>query len=193
MKNLMLQHSSLVNAKGFQIPALSGALTVITTAQDVYGFQNDATGRPFVVSRIEMAFWTTDALDAAQACPWGLWKVAGFTAPHDAGTGIKTIAQHRKRIAGHIALASVNVTMAAAVPITGATYSAPDADEPDYVLPTTLSTTPVGSMVWTPGEGCLPDCLDEHEGYIARPLVTMGVGGAGSLYIKIEGHVHGGE
>ena len=191
-KNLALTEGHLDSAKGFRFPALSGALTVITTAQDVYGFRNASTTKPFVVSQIVMSWTTTTAFGAAQACPWGLWKVAGFTAIHSGGTGIKTIAGHRKRVSSCDLLTDVTCRMAAAVLIDTATYTAPDADEPDYVLPTTMSTTPVGSALWTPGEGCLPEVLDQDEGFIARPLVTMGATGVGNLYISIEGHVREG-
>lgn len=184
---MYLRAGAMAGAKGHRFGALSGSLTVITTAQDVYGLRNDSS-KPFAISLIEMVWQTTTAFGAAQAVPWGLWKATGFTVTHDAGSGIKTIAGHRKRT-DNDAIADVDCRIAAAVPITGATYTAVDADEPDYILPTSLSTTPVGSMIWTPGESCLPDVLDEDEGFIARPLITMGASGVGILYIKVEGHI----
>lgn len=193
MENLLLHPGHLQHAKGHRFAAVSGALTVIATTEDVYALQNAATSKPFVVTLISLDWWTTTGFTTAQAVPWGLWKVSGFTSIHSAGTGIKTIAPHRKRNTNQAALASVNCRMANAVKITTATYTALTASEPDYVLNTTVSTTPVGSMVWSPGEGLLPAVLDESEGFICQPLVTMGAAGVGQLSIRIEGHTLEGE
>ena len=185
MENMIIAPSRMAISKGHNIAALSGALTVIVAGADVYGLQNDAADKPLVVGQITMGWFTTTAFGAAQAVPFGLWKVTGFTAIHDTGTGIKTIAPHRKRVALHRALAGVNVRMAAAVAISNATYDSPDADEPDMVLMTTLATSPIGENIWTPGD-FLPFVLDENEGIIVRPLITMGATGVGNLYIKVE-------
>lgn len=185
----LLEPGNMANAQPRFISAISGALTLVAANADVYALQNDSSSKVLSLSRLEASFTTSTVFSAAQALLFGFYKVAGFTSIHSGGTGIKTISVQGKdsRLEDSTRqISDVNCRMAAAAAITTATYTAPDADEPFAVLACQLSTGAAGSMLWEPSHDRFPLQLREHEGIVCRPLITMGTGGVGSLFVRAE-------
>lgn len=187
MKNFQLEPGNISQHQGHLIGGISGAMTNIATSGDVYGLQvAGANARALIIPQLCISAWCTEAFATGQALAFGVWKVTGFTAIHDTGTGIKTIASKRKFTGAGNALSGINVRISGTDAISNATYAPIDEDEPLIVAAGAVSTTPSCSGVWTPGPGALPIALAPDEGLIIRPLVAIANDGTVSLFVGVD-------
>jgi hypothetical protein len=187
----LIEPGGMSQSLPFITSAVSGLLTAtIGAASDLWSLRNASSNKVLSVTGVRMAWLSTTAFDAAQSLAFGVHKVTGFTAIHTGGAAIKTIATRPvDSIAPAVDTPDVQCRMAAAALIDTATYTAPDADEPDVVLATDNSVAPGGSLLMRAGSVSFPIFrLRPDEGLVLKNLVAFGSTGVGRLFVGIDWH-----
>lgn len=204
--NGLLVEENLGSAYGVIAGARSGLMTVLSAGDDCYLLRNVA-GRPFKITMARIRLVTTTAFGSAQCLAFQFHKVYGCTAVHSGGTPT-TFAGHW-RFQGNVPKTStgdtveqtvvvsptlpdvqdvaLNGVISGTAALTGATYTAPDADEPEFFAIAAGSTLPAIYEDWQPRDG-LPLVLEQNTGLLGRVTVTMGATGVGRLYVGIDGY-----
>ena len=200
--NGLLIETNLGTAYGVIAPAVSGLMTVLAANADCYLLRNVGL-RPFKITMVRARFVTTTAFASSQGLSFPFWKVYGCTAVHPAGGPVSV--QGHWRFQENVPTTNtgdrISLTNGAAVTpsecalsgvisstaaITGATYTAPDTDEPDIFAVAAGSVQPALFEDWQPRDG-LPLVLAQNTGLLGRVGVTMGAGGVGNLYVGVDG------
>jgi hypothetical protein len=187
--NLQLSNDTLRGASGIIIGALSGLITGVAAGADLFAVRN-ILAVPVAVPGIRLRWAPVTAFGTAQALALACSKVYGFTAIHTTG-GKAVQAHNRSAIVGdavgaRIALTEISAYIALTGAITGATYTAEDADEPDVFAVGASSLSPGLYEDWSPIDG-LPQTLAANTGFVIKNVVAMGASGAGLLFVGIDG------
>lgn len=186
----MNEASNLRLGTGYILGALSGLVTGVAAAGDVFGLRN-VSSKAIAISAIRLRWVTTTAFAAAQGMAFRVNKVYGFTAIHDTGgTAVQTHYKRQSQIRGSTAgdrvpLTDLSAYIAATGAITGATYTAEDTDEPDLFAVGAGSTLPGVFEEWLPADG-LPLVLEQNQGIVVNNHIAMGGSGVGNLFVGIE-------
>lgn len=190
-ENLCMNESSNLRlGTGYILGAVSGLVTGVAAAGDLFALRN-VNSKAVAISAIRIRWVTTTAFAAAQAMAFRLNKVYGFTAIHDTGgTAIQAHYKRQSQISGSTAgdrvpLSDLSAYIAATGAITGATYTAEDADEPDLFAVGAGSTLPGVYEDWAPADG-LPLVLEQNQGIVVNNHIAMGAAGVGNLFVGIE-------
>lgn len=190
-ENLGMRDSrNLLQATGYILGAVSGLVTGVAAAGDVFGLRNVST-KAVAISMIRLRWVTTTAFASAQGLAFRVNKVTGFTAIHD--TGGKAVQAHYKRqsqirgssVGARVALTDLSAYISDATAITGATYTAEDTDEPDLFAVGAGSTLPGVYEEWAPEDG-LPLVLEQNEGIVVNNHIALGASGVGNLFVGLE-------
>lgn len=199
--NGVLIRDNLGTAYGVIAAARSGLMTGLSANDDCYLLRN-VGARPFKITLVRIRWATTTAFTTAQCLAFSFSKVYGATAVHTGGTPT-TIAPHW-RFQGNVPGTSsgntvpatestvvVNVALTGVISgtaaLTTATYTAPDADEPDIFAIAAGSTTPAIYEDWQPRDG-LPLVLEQNTGLLGRAIIALGAAGVGRLYVGVDGY-----
>lgn len=192
-ENNLLENGRLVYCKSHWIGGVSGNLTAVAAQALVYGLRN-ITNEELVVSKFVMKFFTTTPFTTPQGVGFALYKATLVTADFSGGIAINPT---RKRVGDHTLLAATetSVQIANAGALAGGGTVTFDADDPLDVMicsgnnPTAAATTADehGESVWTPGNN-VPISLTANEGLVVVPLVAMGAGGVGKLFVGVDVH-----
>lgn len=191
-ENLCMNESSNLRlGTGYILGAVSGDMTGIAAAGDVFALRNVST-KAIAISAIRLRWVTTTAFGSAQGMAFRVNKVYGFTAVHDTGSP-KSIQAHYKRqsqikgsvVGDRVALADLSAVISAAAAMTGATYTAEDADEPEIFAVGAGSTLPGVYEDWSPFDG-IPLVLEQNQGIVVNNHIAMGASGVGNLFVGIE-------
>lgn len=192
-ENYALVERNLVQATGIVLPARSGAMTGIAADADVYGAVNLHASRVFALSLMRVRFLPTTAAGAAQALGIRFSKVFGFTAAHTGGSGVSCrghfLAQPLRQDPGvRVPASEMVAVISGTAAITTATYTAPDADEPDfYALSSAGAVLPVIQEDIWPRDG-LPTLLEPSTGIVGKLENAMGASLVGTLFIALHGY-----
>src|SRR3989304_9855982 len=92
-ENLACLPSNLVQAEGIRVSGVSGLVTGVAAAGELFGCRNILYAA--AVARIRLRWATTTAFGAAHALAFRAHKVTGFTAIHT--TGGTAVQAHHKR------------------------------------------------------------------------------------------------
>jgi len=207
-ENLAQVERNIVQARGYTVSAISGALTVVAANGHVFGLRNVATdveGVPsgnlgsravteaLVVTSVRVRFATTTAFGAAQSLLFRGYKVRGFTAIHTTGgTAVRAHYKRPNQVPGAASfrapLTDISAYMADTGAITGQTLTAQTALEPEFVAVGAGSVLPGVYEDWEPGALSLPHALQPDEGLLFDVGLTMGATGVGNLFIDVECH-----
>lgn len=189
--NLALPDSKLDGAEGVVCAMASGLITTIAADADVAAIRN-IDARPLCVRRMRIRFMPTTAFGTAQAVGFHVHKVYGFTAVHTGGSPKAIQAHHHYQggIAGtsvgdKIALTSISAVVAATAAITTATYTAPDADEPEHFAVGASGVLPSIDDDYEPG---LPVVLEQNTGLVVQCSLAMGASGVGRLFFAVDAY-----
>jgi len=192
--NLALPDSRLDGVEGVVAPIVSGLLTGVGLDADVAAIRN-LDSRPLCVRRMRIRWLPTTAFGAAQAVAIHIHKVYGFTALHTIGSPKSAQAHHHYQggIAGtavgdRIPLTSIAVVVANTGAISGATYTAPDPDEPEHFAVGASGLLPSIDDDYEPG---LPVVLEQDTGLVVQTSIAMGASGVGRLFFAIDGYRFG--
>lgn len=191
-ENYALVERNLVQATGIVLPARSGAMTGIAAGDDVYGAVNLHTSRVLALTMMRVRFLPTTAAGAAQALGIRFAKVFGFTAAHSGGTPVTCrahyLAQPLRQDAGvRVPASELVAAISGTAAITTATYTAPDADEPDFFALSSAAVLPVIQEDIWPRDG-LPTALEPSTGIVGKLENAMGASLVGTLYISLHGY-----
>lgn len=189
--NMTLPDSRLADAEGVVCAMVSGLITTIAADADVAAIRN-IDSRPLCVRRMRIRFMPTTAFGAAQAVGFHIHKVYGFTAVHTGGSPKAIQAHHHYQggIAGttvgeKIALTSISAVVAATAAITTATYTTPDADEPEHFAVGASGVLPSIDDDYEPG---LPVVLEQDTGLVVQCSLAMGASGVGRLFFAVDAY-----
>jgi hypothetical protein len=192
--NLALPDSRLDGVEGVVHPMVSGLITGVALDVDLAAIRN-LDPRPLCIRRMRIRWLPTTAFAAAQAVAFHIHKVYGFTAIHTTGSPKSTQAHHHYQggIAGttvgeRIALTSIAGVIADTGALTGATYTTPDADEPEHFAVGASGVLPSIDDDYEPG---LPVVLEQDTGLLVESSIAMGAGGVGRLFFAIDGYRFG--
>lgn len=198
MRNFLNDPLNMRDAEGFWLGAISGSATTIAAGGDVFSFVN-LLARPVCVVAMPIRWVTTTAFSAAQSLAFRVNKVTGFSAQNNANG---TLVQAHYLYAGGSNLNNAGAAIlttdrvpttemsgyivATNTAISGGTYTAYDADEPDHLAVSASATSPVLSDDGVlPGP--LPLVLGQNEGIVVTNLITMGSTGVGRLFVGVRG------
>lgn len=190
-ENLLLDAGNLRQATGYILGAVSGAMTTIAADADVFALRN-VSASPIVVSQLRLGWVNSTAFGTAQAVAFRAHKVYGFTAVHTGGSP-KSVQAHYKRqsqIRGtatgdRVPLTDLSAVIAATAAITTPTYTAADADEPEWFAASDGNLSPGFNVDLWPRDG-LPVVLEQNEGIVVKNQVLMGATGVGNLFVCLE-------
>lgn len=190
-ENLGMRDSrNLLQATGYILGAVSGLVTGVAAAGDVFGLRN-VSARSVAISMIRLRWVTTTAFASAQGLALRVNKVTGFTVLHDTGgTATQVSYKRQSQIRGTSAGARVAATdlaayIAATGAITGSIYTAEDTDEPLLFAVGAGSTLPGLYEEWAPEDG-LPLVLEQNEGIVVNNHIALGASGVGNLFVGLE-------
>lgn len=197
--NFAVLDENLTTFQGFTLGALSGLMTVVAADADVFGMVN-LNATPCAINQIRVRFATTTAFAAAQSMILSVAKVYGFTAIHTTGgTAIQAHYSHQQSVTK--TRAGVAVTTGDRIPaveiagyvvdttaITGATYTAADADEPELVAVGAGSTLPGVYEDFCRYDGLPILVLPQNTGIVCKVRLTMGTSGVGRLFVGVDGY-----
>jgi len=192
--NLALPDSALDGVEGVVAPMVSGLITGIALDADVAAIRN-LDPRPLCIRRMRIRFMPTTAFGAAQAVGFHIHKVYGFTAVHTINSPKSCQAHHHYQggmagtaVGDRIALTSISGVIAATGAMSGATYTTPDADEPEHFAVGVAGLLPSVDDDYEPG---LPVVLEQDTGLVVQCSLLMGASGAGRLFFAIDGYRFG--
>lgn len=190
-ENYSLIERNLAQATGIILPARSGSMTGIAADADVYGAVNLHASRAFALSMARVRFVTKTPAASAQSMAIRFSKVFGYTAAHTGGSGVTCRAHYHAQPLRQDAGVRVPVTelvavISGAAAIDTATYTAPDADEPDFFPISSGSTFPTIYEDVFPADG-LPSVLEPNSGIVGKLEIAMGASLVGTLYIALLG------
>lgn len=183
--NLQLSQDTLRGAQGITIGGLSGLITGVASGGDLYAVRN-ISARRIAIPGLRLRWAPRTAFTTAQGIALTVQKVYGFTAIHTTG-GTAIQAHHRSDLIGggigdRIPLSEISAYIAATGAITGATYTAPDADEPEVFAVGAGGTLPGVYEDYSPSDG-LPWVLPADTGLVVKLVGSMGAAGVGMLYV----------
>lgn len=189
-ENNLLESGRLVYAKSFIIGGRSGLATgTIAVDASVFGLRN-ITNEELVVSQVELAFGTVDALPAAENVILALYKATAFTAIQTGGQALTPI---RKRTGDHVVppTTEIQAVIATTVALTGASFTV-DRNSPIDVLVSSADGTGAASFasgrsVWTPGNR-VPLSLGPDEGLVVLVDNLVLGAGTGRIYVAVDAH-----
>lgn len=190
-ENLAAIERNLAQAEGYIVGARSGLMTAIAADADVFGMRNIlSTKDALAVAWIRLRWETAAAFTTAQSLAFRVHKAYGFTAIHSAG-GTAVQAHFRRQsqrkgtaVGDRVPLTEISSYISGTAAITGATYTAVDADEPEAYAVGAGSTTPGVYDDWTPEDG-IPLVLEPDEGLVIKVDILMGAVGAGRLWVGV--------
>lgn len=199
--NGVLIDQNLGTAYGVIAAARSGLMTGLSAADDCYLLRNVGK-RPFKITMVRVRWVTTTAFTTAQCVGFNFFKAYGNTAVHNTGSPT-TIAPHwrfqenvpatstgdtvpatESTVVVNVALTGVISGTAA---ITGATYTAVTAAEPEIFAVSSGSTLPAVYEDWQPRDG-LPLVLAQNTGLLGRCTIALGAAGIGRLHVGVDGY-----
>lgn len=188
-ENLVIHPANLVQAQGIRFSGVTGLLTTVAADGDLFGMRNIL--KACAVARVRMRWVTRTAFGAAQSVAFRANKVTGFTVLHD--TGGVAVRGHYKRgsqvpglaVGGKVPNADIAAYIADTGAITGATYTAPTATEPDA-----FAVGDGGLLPSAQEDDGSPDglcfCLEPDEGIVVKNQILMGAAGVGNLYVSVD-------
>lgn len=188
-ENLATLPSNIVQAEGIRVSGVSGAVTIVAAGGELFGSRNILYAA--AVARVRLRWVTSTAFAAAQALAFRVHKVTGFTAIQSSGG--TAIQAHYKRgsmvrglaTGGRVPLTDVSSYIAATGAITGGTFTAVDADEPDTFAVGAGSTLP-GVYEDDDNPDGLCFALEANEGIVVVNHITMGASGVGNLFVSLD-------
>jgi hypothetical protein len=206
-ENHVIEPGNMVQARGYTVSAISGLLTTVAADGLVFGLRNVATdveGIPgksgsravteaLVVTGVRVRFAPVTAFGSAQGLLFRGYKVNGFTAIQT--TGGTAVRAHYKRV-GNIRgagsfrapLTDISAYIADTGAITGGTFLAQTAREPEFVAVAAGAVQPAIVETIEPGALWLPQPLEADQGLIIDCGITMGASGTGYLFVDVECH-----
>lgn len=206
-ENHVLEPGNLVKARGYTVSAISGLITTIAADGLVFGLRNVATdieGIPgkigsrseseaLVVTGVRVRFAPVTAFGAAQGLLFRGYKVSGFTAIQTTGgTAVRAHYKRKSSVNGAASyrapLTDISAFISDTAAITGGTFTAPTAREPEFVAIAAGAVQPAITETIEPGALWLPQPLEKDEGLIIDCGNTMGASGTGYLFVDVECH-----
>lgn len=200
-ENNTIETGRVVHAKGHIAGGWTGAITALTANNIVYAARNVGPAE-VIVDSVDMAFVTSVAATAASGIAFGLHKVS-ITALSNSGARATPPAPVRKRNTDHKLLQAANppgdpgagfdtllqVQIAAATPLSGATIVGTFLDDPVGVFAPTPSAPGAavlvfgGSYRWEPRNG-IPLTLGPDEGIVVVSRLAFPTALAGNLFVS---------
>lgn len=168
------------------IGGVSGALTGVAAAGNVFSFRNTAVN-PIMLRRVQVGFATTTAFTAAQALAYGMYKANGFTASDTGGTVLYTAGQNKHKLGFTNISGAPDIRIASTAALgagtkTVETQSLGVAGGTSNAVGAVMPITPLLSH----DAGDYPLILAQNEGFIINNLILMGAAGVIQLHVNIE-------
>jgi hypothetical protein len=206
-ENHVIEPGNLVQARGYTVSAISGLLTTVAANGLVFGLRNVATdveGIPgksgsravteaLIVTGVRVRFAPVTAFGAAQGLIFRGYKVSGFTGIQD--TGGTAVRAHYKRVGNvrgagsyRAPLTDISAYISTTGAITGGTFTAPTAGEPEFVAVAAGALQPAIVETIEPGALWLSQPLEKDDGLVIDCGITMGASGTGYLFVDVECH-----
>lgn len=189
--NLVTVATNILHGTGVICGAVSGLVTGVAADGDLFALRK-VSAKPFAVTQVRIRWVTTTAFGSAQGLAFRVNKVYGFTAVHDTNaTAIQAHYKYQEDVTGtstgdRIALTDISAVVATTAAMTGSTYTAEDADEPDFFAVGAGSTLPGVYDDWTPSDK-FPLVLTQNTGLVVNNHIAMGASGVGNLFVAVEG------
>jgi hypothetical protein len=203
-ENHLVSAERLTQARGYTVSAMSGLVTGLSLNDLVFGLRNVGTVleggvaapvEPVVVTAIRVRWATTTAFASAQAMIFRGYKVYGYTAIQSSGG--TAVNAHYKRpgnvrgvasAVGKAVLTDLSAYVSATGAITGGTFTAQTAGEPEFMAVGAGSTLP--GVYEDVGDGALqlPMILETNQGLVVDCGLAMGSSGVGRFFIDVECH-----